>query len=101
MTIKNNDFHDILSGFDFSDPIFDLQLTEINKMNFDPTTPADFINNSLKNYKNNFTVAHLNARSLNKNIFELKEVIHKTNFDVLCISESWLTENTPRDRFCI
>ena len=32
---------------------------------------------------------------------ELKEIIRKTNFDAISISESWLTHNTPRDRFQI
>ena len=32
---------------------------------------------------------------------ELKEIIRKTNFDVISISESWLTHNTPIDRFQI
>ena len=43
----------------------------------------------------------MNARSLSKNIVELAEVINKTDFDILAISETWLTKNTPKDRFTI
>ena len=32
---------------------------------------------------------------------ELKEIVRKTKFDVISISESWLTQNTPKDRFHI
>ena len=46
-------------------------------------------------------MGHLNARSLNKNIIELKAILELTDFDVICISESWLRSRTPKDRFMI
>ena len=46
-------------------------------------------------------MGHLNARSLNKNIIELKAILELTEFDVICISESWLRSRTPKDRFMI
>ena len=83
------------------DTYFDLEPTYVTKINFDPLTPTAHINKDLINFGNNFNVGHINARSLNKNIVELKEVIKNTNFDVISISETWLTRNTPKDRFQI
>ena len=53
------------------------------------------------NFQNKFTIAHINARSLNKNIEELREIIYKTSFDAVAVSETWLTKNTPHDRFTL
>ena len=78
--------------FDLEEPVFD-------RGNFNPFTPVNKINADLAKYKNKFTIAHINARSLNKNIEELREIIYKTNFDAVAISETWLTKNTPRGRF--
>ena len=45
---------------------------------------------------------HINARSLNKNILELREVIEKIDeVDAVCVGESWLRSRTPKDRFVI
>ena len=53
------------------------------------------------NFKNKFIFGHLNTRSLNKNFTELKQVLDNTYFDAFAVSESWLTKNTPRDRFML
>lgn len=97
MTDDNDE--DILRDIDWDDPIYNLELTEISKTGFDSKTPSEKINKDLEKFQNNFTLGHINARSLNKNIGELKILIEKTNFDVIAISESWLTRNTPKDRF--
>ena len=78
-----------------------MELTDVPKIDFDPITPTEHINRELKQFDNNFKFGHVNARSLNKNILELKAVIDKTSFDAFSISESWLTRNTPKDRFII
>ena len=45
---------------------------------------------------------HINARSLNKNILELREVVEKIDeVDAVCVGESWLRSRTPKDRFVI
>lgn len=82
-------------------PFFDLQTIEIPKDGFDPKTPVDIINKDLENYRDYFVIGHLNARSLNKNITELKAIMAETDFDAVSISESWLRSRTPKDRFFI
>ena len=98
---EENDISNILWDQDPKNPFFDLQVFEIPKNNFDPLTPLNIIKNKTKKCKNNFIVAHLNARSINKNIIELREIIENADFDAVCISESWLKSRTPKDRFII
>lgn len=49
---------DILRDIDFDDPFFDLDLVEIPKINFDPKTPIQKINNDFKKFKKHFKVGH-------------------------------------------
>lgn len=88
-----------IQTIDFNDPNFDLEEPVFNRGNFNLNTPVRKINGDLINFKNKFIIGHINARSLNKSIEELREIIYKTFFDVLAISESWLTKNTPNGRF--
>ena len=99
--LEENDIENILWEQDPKNPYFDLQVIDIPKNNFDPITPINIIKNKTNKCKNNFIVAHLNARSINKNIIELREIIEKADFDAVCISESWLKSRTPKDRFII
>ena len=102
MFVIHDEIDDILAEIetlDLNDPSFYLDPPEFNRGNFNPNTPVNKINKDLMNYKNKFTIAHINARSLNKNIEELREIIYKTNFDAIAISETWLTKNTPHGRF--
>ena len=94
-----NEFTDTLWDHDQTNSFFDLQTIEIPKNNFDPQTPVDKINKGLKNFRDHFIIGHLNARSLNKNIIELKAILDDTDFDAVSISESWLRSRTPKDRF--
>ena len=99
---ENDDIYDILGEIEtlnLNDPIFDLEQPNFDRGIFNPSTPVNKMNRDLMNYKNKFTIAHINARSLNKNIEELREIIYKTSFDAIAISETWLTKNTPHDRF--
>ena len=100
-TFEENNINNIFWEQDPKNPYFDLEIIEIPKDNFDPLTPVNIINNKIKKCKKNFIVAHLNSRSLNKNIVELREMIQNLEFDALCISESWLRSRTPKDRFTI
>ena len=59
------------------------------------------INSDLAKFKNNFTVAHINARSLCKNIEELRHIVYKCKFDAIAITETWLTKNSPKNRFIL
>ena len=89
-------------NFDFlNDPDFDLEPTIISRQNLDLKTPVKIINDALDKYKNRLKVAHLNVRSLPKNILEFQAIIYKTYFDIVAVSESWLTKNTPKDRFTL
>ena len=78
-----------------------MEILDIPKNDFDPVTPINIIKNNTEKCKSNFIIAHLNARSLNKNIVELKKIIENADFDAVSISESWLRSRTPKDRFFI
>ena len=99
--MMDNDLNQILWDQDRKNSFFDLQTVEIPKNNFDPSTPVDIINRDLKDFRDHFIIGHLNARSLNKNINELKAILEETDFDAVSISESWLRSRTPKDRFLI
>ena len=87
-------------SFDFlNDPLYDLEPTIVTGMHHNLKTPTSIINKDLKNFKNKFKAAQLNVRSLPKNIMELRQIIDNTCFDALCVSETWLNKNTPKDRF--
>ena len=92
-------YDDILRYLPLNDPAYDLELIEISKLNFDPISPANIINRALNKFHGKFLFGHLNARSLNKNHTELGQVLDKTFFDAFAVCESWLTKNTPKDRF--
>ena len=97
----NDNFDDILRCIELDDPAYDLELVNISKLNFDPVSPASTMNKNLEKFKDKFIFGHINARSLNKNHIELKQVLDKTYYDAFAVSESWLTKNTPRDRFML
>ena len=92
---------DILRDTNFNDPLFDLDLIEIPKLNFNPMTPIEKINRDFKTFGKYFKIGHLNSRSLNKNFIELKYVLDNTDFDAFAVSESWLTKNTPKSRYIL
>ena len=88
--------------FDFlNDPSYDLEPTVINRDNLNLKTPVNIIKKEMIKFNNKFTVAHLNVRSLPKNIGEFGEIISKTDFDVIAVSETWLNKNVPKDRYTL
>ena len=97
----DNDINQILWEKNKWSPYFDLETIEIPKTNFDPRTPIDIIKKDLHDFWDFFTIGHINARSLNKNINELKVIIEQAGFDAVSVSESWLRSRTPKDRFHI
>ena len=99
--LDNDINNNILWDQDHRNSFFDVQSIEIPKDNFDPQTPITIINKDLEHFRDNFIIGHLNARSLNKNITELKSILDQTDFDAVSISESWLRSRTPKDRFMI
>ena len=42
-------------------------------------------------------IGHLNIRSLLKKIDEIKILIHQNSFDILAISETWLSDKIPNE----
>lgn len=48
-----------------------------------------------------FTAAHLNARSLVPHFNEIRDLLTSSNFDVLAISETWLTDAIPNSAISI
>ena len=95
----DNNYDDILQCMALDDPAYDLELVKISKLNFNPFSPANTINKHLEKFKDKFIFGHINTRSLNKNHTELKQVLDQTHFDAFSCSETWLTKNTPKDRF--
>ena len=93
MVSINDNFDDILRSIVLDDPAYDLELVNISKLNFDPISPASTMNKNLEKFKDKFIFGHINARSLNKNHTELKQVLDKTYFDAFGASETWLTKN--------
>lgn len=50
-------------------------------------------NNSTK--QKNFKIGHLNARSLSTGFDHFSNLVLENNFDILCVSETWLNANIP------
>ena len=76
----------------------DLNLQSLDTQYYDLEEAKIFINNFKQNkngFRNSFSALHLNARSLNSNICNFKTMIHDLNheFQILGITESWLTNN--------
>ena len=102
MTVDGID--DILRELDFNflnDPVYDLEPTIISRDILDLKTPVNIINKEMKNFSNKFKAAHLNVRSLPKNIVEFSDIISKTDFDIVAVSETWLSKKTPLDRYTL
>lgn len=51
----------------------------------------------VKSKGNSLTIEHINAQSLLGSIDEIRLLVEERNTDVLCVSESWLTPNSPDD----
>ena len=45
---------------------------------------------------NNFSLLHVNIRSMQKNFEKLLELLHETqhNFSVICLTETWASDDT-------
>ena len=89
------------SEFDFSDSIFDLNEPDIPQLNYTFSTPSDIINSKFKNYTNLSKFAHINARSIPKHIHEIEKIVNETGFDVLGVSETFISDHTPKSIYQI
>ena len=57
--------------------------------------------NLRRSYQNNPLIAYLNINSLQEKIVSLKEILKKTEIDVLCIDETKLDSSFPNHQFKI
>jgi len=48
-------------------------------------------------YDRLFKIAHVNVRSLAAHFDSFRELILMNNYDVMCVTETWLGENSPLD----
>ena len=62
----------------------------------EPSIEDDFLNthkNNLLNNKHLLKILHLNCQSLASTFTEFEAMNYECNFDILTLSETWLTEN--------
>ncbi len=60
-----------------------------------PTRPAPSRTIDTMSMLGFLTVEHINTQSLQSNFDEVKLLVRERNFDVLCVSETWLLPHTP------
>ena len=61
----------------------------------------DMVMKTRKTYEKNPIIGHLNINPLRAKILSLKEILHKTPIDILCIDETKLDETFPDAQFII
>lgn len=95
--INEEDAQILLGEVNFSDSFFDLEETFVPSIADGHQTPIEIINDELRNHNDNLKVAHINARSVSKHIDEIKMVVQSTQFDVICVSETFIKSHTPKN----
>lgn len=86
----------VLGNCNFSDSYFTLNETFIPPTENGLKSPIEKINSDLAEYSNFLLVGHLNARSVPKHISEMDRLFQETNFDVICVSETFIKSHTPK-----
>ncbi len=46
-------------------------------------------------------MGHLNIRSIASKTEQLEQLLTNSNFDLLCLSETWLTESSPNTAYLV
>ena len=87
--------------FNFSDPAFDLQEPDIPSLSNSFSTASQTINFKLNKFDNLVKIAHINARSVPKHIHEIDKIVSETSLDILGISETFISDNTPKSIYQI
>ena len=87
----------MLGDYDFSDDFFTHNETPIPIVENGVNSPIQQINYDFGNYRHCLLVGHLNARSVPKHIYEMERILHETDFDVVCVSETFLKLHTPKN----
>ena len=73
----------------------DIRLEDSRNSNY--YTPVEF-NNTFSNNPDNFSLLHINSRSLNRNFEYFENLLHSLNnfeFSIIGITETWLHKNSP------
>ena len=101
-TFKEND--NLYSCRESSDILKDIDPDQCSMDNWDTKTCKYYFPSQLTSMNvNQFSIFHLNIRSLRKNFEKLKILIGvtKIHFDVIVLSETWLDDNDILDEFNI
>lgn len=64
-------------------------------------TPCNVIKKKFENFEGLLKIGHVNACSVPKHLHEIDKIINEANFDILGISETFITANTPKTAFGI
>ena len=87
----------LTNEYNFANSIFDLNETNIPLLGNDFSTVANQINFKFKNFDNLLKIAHINARSIPKHAHEIDKILQDTVIDILGVSETFISQNTPEN----
>ena len=77
-------------------PFYFSNLNSINNsLNDSIELKCEYLNEFSKFTTNNFSFLHLNIQSLSKNTFEITEILDLKEFDIVMLSETFLTKSAP------
>ena len=83
--------------FNFEESIFNLKETSVAPLDIDFPTVTELINFKLKNHENLLKLGHINARSVPKHVHEIDRILSETAIDILCVSETFISKDTPEN----
>ena len=86
-------------NFDFSSPSFELNEPNIPTISSNLYTPSSKINSMFKKFEHLLKIGHINACSILKHIEEIDKILDETNFDILGVSETFISPNTPESLY--
>ena len=87
----------LTNEYNFSEPIFHLNETIVTPLNDEFSTVANQINLKLKTSDKYLKLAHINARSIPKHIHEIDKILQDTTIDILGVSETFISQDTPEN----
>ena len=96
-----NSFVELLNNFKNMPIELDTFLSIPQDSNLNVLAPIDEINHKLELYKHLIRVGHINAVSLPKYRDQISRVIKRTKFDILAVSETYIKNTTPKNRYKI
>ena len=105
MNEPDNIFHlednlTLTDNFDFSQSMFDLEEPfHVAPLSDDFFTPSNYIKKIFQGCDNLLKIAHINACSIPKHLHEIAKILIESKIDILCVSETFISPNTPRAAF--